>query len=486
MIIEYKDLSVLPNSDMIRNLEARKIDTGFKNNEFDESYDILKNNDKDRFTREYSDIEHCLEELEDESMWMFGVNNFFIFFNESPFQVFGCILPHHFELLLNYMLRPETQFPILYTLCSLIQIIQDSPDFIQVLLDFNFYKHLNEIMSKTNELMIINYCLFNVIHSFNINTDIQSAIINSGILETAKSYKISDATTNKLISRLFETVFSIQDLSIIEYLHQPYSDFLLKLAFYGETSKSRSYALRGLLNLFRNFPNYTSILENNIGVDKLSINLSDKNGKIRIYSSKILYQCIKAPNFPLSIFTQYNIIESMLKTFEWDDQDLLLSCIENLKELIYKFDENITQLIVHEINETNFFDCLECIYLDVKKELILLLADLFSIINPDQIGLIMKDRFVFFLTDFISTGLYIDVTSLLIITILNKSPDDQFKSKLFEIFNNNDLLPTLEDLILRDDIKSQEIDHLSELINILKECEANGQEPELSEQVTEM
>ena len=233
MSIEYKDISPLPNSDIFRNLETRKIDTGFKNNEFDESYDSIINIGKDRFTREYSDIERCLEELEDENMWIFGVNKFFIYFNESPFQVFKCILPHHFDLLLNYMLRPESQFPILYTLCYLIQIIQDFPDFIQVLLEFSFYERLNEIMLKSNELMIINYCLFNVIYSFNINTDIQSAIINSGILETAKSYEISDATTNKLISRLFETVFSIQDLSIIEYLHQPYSDFLLALAFYG-------------------------------------------------------------------------------------------------------------------------------------------------------------------------------------------------------------------------------------------------------------
>lgn len=470
MISNYKELETFPNTQIFQDLEVRQIDTGFAKNDFNENYESFKDTKDDRFTREQYDIKQCLEELKDEELYMFAIYKLYTYLRESPIQTFNCFTADYFNSILDYIQQDETREYSLLSLCYIIQIIKNHEsrsDCIKILFDFDFFGHLNEIIKNNIEIIYKNYCLFLAMHSFYIE-EFQEALIGSGILETAKSLKVLDKNTNILISRLFETAFSIQNKSIIDHLCQEYCDYLLNLAFYGDTSISRSYGLRGLLNLFKNFPEYTSILGQNCSINLLKENLSNKNEKIRNYSSEILTQCITNPDFPILKLYEYNLIRPMLETFEWDDKNLCMSSVQNIKELVYKNSPEIIQQIVKEINKVNFLNKLEPLPFNVKIELIFLFVDLFIAIDSNQVELIVQDSFLDFLYDLINTGEGVDSIALILLNILNKSTDEQFTNAMFEFFYQKSLVSTLEDFV-EGNAQSEEISHVELLIKVIKE-----------------
>ncbi|KAK8887268.1 hypothetical protein M9Y10_038306 [Tritrichomonas musculus] len=469
----YKILSNPTISELYPNIEANEIDTSFMSNNFEENYQNLKELGQNHITNDPHIIKDCLKRMEDEidEMQIYAIFSFCDLLNKSPYQLISNMNPNHLLILLHFALNDCTQYFVLESLCYIIQCIQNSPAFIQALIDFDFFYHLCEIIKKQKEDIVVNLCFSIGLYSLKLGDEILNIMITSELFELANSYLTKEERTNITIARLFGNAFSIKNDYFIDNLSHNHMEKLAFLAFYGDFLPVNEYGLDGIFNLFKNYPDKVILFSSNNYIFVLSKKMLDKEQNIRLLSAKILLQCINETNFPPEKFYEYNVIESLLRTFQWCDEKLCLYCIDVIKSLIYRSNEQIIQQIVAEIVKTDLFTNVEPLTFIVKEGLTTVFGELIKRLNSIQIEILMNEKILKFLFDFISIGQtdVVNLISSIFINTFDRNSNEQFKKQIMILFDTLDILEILENAIIDEDSNNHEIGHIKVLISRLQE-----------------
>ncbi|OHT00885.1 hypothetical protein TRFO_32359 [Tritrichomonas foetus] len=493
-MLSYKDVSYDTHiSITIHEIENRKVDLSFRNNDFDEKELVVADFENERITQNTSDITGVINEIdnEDEMMRIFAIIKLTELILASPCQVLLHLDPDHYYKFIQYAQCITTQKYVLKSLCFLFQLITELEIYQQILIDIDFFQFLANTISDNVENETTILCIYLVIYSLRLHDEIRISILQNNILEIINNLESNDDTLNTLKARFYVEFFSY-DFGETTFELCYNNIYHLQLISINDTlpNRAKCYGLDGLSKIAELFPGLSKNIASGSFIFRLSEYIGNPDSSIRIKSVKLLHNCIKDPDFPLSELIKYNTIDAMLDTFQWSDEKLAEYCINIFDEIIKRGNSNllnnssddidhnpnnsntnitINDLIIKKILEKHLLESLEPLTFHIKEEIISMILLLTEGANSQQIEAMFRPEVFSLLIDLINIG--ISSLTIVILTIfsnvISKHPNPEIKILLYQNLINSDVLNNISTLMHEEKLSEPEINIITHFIQEL-------------------
>lgn len=390
-------------------------------------------------------IQNCIDEMNSSESKIHSVLLLCDYFQKNPVKVYNKFEFGDVIAFFRFMLIPDTQKPVLRSICFFLQLIKDNHQFQQLILRMallpyksikaGFYYHINDLIESSTDNEIQQLALCCALYSLDLSSEVRQCIYENDILKTLMSktmltdfseylrgkffkvaskycHEMDEFSQNNFISFLIQVIQSISpnkksnSIKKYDYNYYCYEDIdndnssnqsnskllVAELILALENTFSESYYGFELIERDNLFPLFIFFLN------------SSKEPKLRRSSAKIIYSLIISQQISTKSIIEDHLIRSLFMAATFNDPALFVLCKQILK---YLFDNqeffDLVQIINH-IVELDFSECFQNSRFEIKMELLSFIQLVVFNSSSEQVAKMFSPQNIQFFFDLIDTG----------------------------------------------------------------------------------